>query len=145
MNIITLKAKHMVAARELALMNYKEEQTVVDALPELIDIPDLSIFVKNGLGVAAFEGEELVGFIGCYSPWDNAFDTKARGTFTPVHAHGCIAENRARIYSLMYQKMAKNLLQSRCCIMGLLYMSMIQRRLSHIFIMALGIVVQMPL
>ena len=61
-------------------------------------IPDLSDFAENGLGVVAFENGKMIGFLCCCRPWDNAFDSTAKGTFSPIHAHGTVAENRERIY-----------------------------------------------
>ena len=119
MYITTLKAEHLKAAAELALMNYQEERAMVQALPEITELPDLSWFLENQLGVAALEGEELIGFICCCNPWDGAFDSTARGTFTPIHAHGCIRENRARIYNRMYQQMAEKLVAKQVLYHGI--------------------------
>ena len=77
------------------------------SLPEIESIPDLEYFAWNGLGVAALEGDQLIGFLCCYEPWDNAFDSAAKGTFSPIHAHGAIKENRQMIYKRMYQYAAE--------------------------------------
>lgn len=119
MYITTLKAEHLKAAAELALMNYQEERAMVQALPEITGLPDLSWFLENQLGVAALEGEELIGFICCYNPWDGAFDSTAKGTFTPIHAHGCIKENRAKIYEMMYQELAEKLVAKQVLYHGI--------------------------
>lgn len=107
MEIVTLKQEHLREATELAYQNYQEEKRASNILPEITELPDLTCFTENGFSVVALEGEKLVGFLGCYNPWDNAFDSTAKGTFTPIHAHGCVKENRARIYGAMYQKMAE--------------------------------------
>lgn len=107
MRIVKLKKDHLRQAETLALENYKEERSKVTALPEISAIPDLTCFTENEFGVAAFDGEKMLGFLGCYNPWDGAFDSNARGTFTPVHGHGCVRENRGRIYQRMYQEMAE--------------------------------------
>lgn len=119
MIITTLKKEHLKAAAELAMMNYQEEKSEVKDLPEITEMPDLSCFTDNKLGVAALEGQKLVGFIGCYNPWDGAFDSNARGTFTPIHAHGCIKENRAKIYEMLYQKMADALVSKQVLYHGI--------------------------
>ena len=116
MEIVALRKEHLQKAQKLAYENYNEERGKVSFLPEVANIPDLTGFADNGLGVAAFEGDQMLGFIGCVKPWNEAFDSNARGTFTPVHAHGCIKENRDRIYQRMYQKMADSLVKD-----GVLY------------------------
>ena len=116
MEVVAFTREHLAEARELALKNYKKEQEVLGSLPRMERVPDLSEFADNGLGVAAFEGERMLGFIGCLRPWEQAFDSEASGTFTPVHAHGCVKENRDKIYQRMYQKMADTLVKK-----GVLY------------------------
>lgn len=116
MEIIKLEKEHLIEASRLALENYQEECAKVSALPKIEQIPDLKWLTENAYGVAAFESDKMLGFIGCCNPWNNAFDSKVRGTFTPVHAHGCIRENREKIYQLMYQKMADMLVKD-----GVLY------------------------
>ncbi len=116
MKIVKLKREHIVEATKLALENYKEECNRVKALPEIKSIPDLFCFAENQFGVAAFEGKKMLGFIGCFNPWDGAFDSNAKGTFTPIHAHGCVRDNRDKIYQRMYQKMAETLVDN-----GVLY------------------------
>ncbi len=116
MEIVKLRKEHIVEASKLALENYQEECSKINALPEINSIPDLAPFAENEFGVAAFDGNKILGFIGCYNPWERAFDSNVKGTFTPVHAHGCVKENRCRIYQLMYTKMAEMLVDK-----GVLY------------------------
>lgn len=107
MNIVIFEQKHIKEAKAIALANYYEEKKTVTELPDVEDIPELAEFAENGLGVAAEEDGKLVGFLCCYRPWDNAFGTAAKGTFSPMHAHGAQAENRERIYRKLYQAAAE--------------------------------------
>lgn len=107
MIITDFTQKHIEQAQALIKQNYEEEKQIVSSLPEGIDVSDLMYFADNGLGVAAMEEERLLGFLCCYEPWENAFDTNAKGTFSPLHAHGAIGENRERIYRVLYQEAAK--------------------------------------
>ncbi len=116
LKIVKLEKKHLIEAELLALENYQEECNRVSALPEVTKLPELECFTQNDYGVAAFDGDTMVGFLGCYNSWEGAFDSNARGTFTPIHAHGCVKENRARIYGMLYQKMAELLVSQ-----GVLY------------------------
>ena len=116
MKIVKLEKEHLIEAERLALENYQEECSKVSALPQVTKLPELVYFAQNDFGVAAFDGDTMVGFLGCYNPWDGAFDSNVKGTFTPVHAHGCVKENRAGIYERMYQQMARMLVEQ-----GILY------------------------
>lgn len=119
MNIIDFNRNHIEAAMKIALTNYNEERTEVPDLPEVASVPDLTHFADNGLGVAAFHNDRMLGFLGAYYPIDDTFGTtNVKGTFSPIHAHGVIDTdemivaglpskyNRERIYSLMYQAAA---------------------------------------
>lgn len=104
MTIIDFTHTHIPEATALALANYEEEHGYVPALPQIEAVPDLTPFADNGLGVAAFDGGELVGFLCCYPPFDNAFaSTNVRGIFSPMGANAALKENRAKIYAAMYQ------------------------------------------
>lgn len=107
-------------AMTIALSEYEEERKQLSYLPALKEIPDLSHFADNGLGVAMFEGDRMLGFLGTYLPIDNAFGTtKVKGTFSPIHAHGVMSDqclqqfgsaswnNRTGIYSRLYQEAAE--------------------------------------
>ena len=106
-NILDFSARHIPEAEKLALMNYNEERAVITELPQIDKLPDLTPFSENGLGVAAFDGDKMLGFLCCHTPWNNAFKTPARGTFSPIHAHGVIKENRGKIYKALYQSAAE--------------------------------------
>ncbi len=99
--------QHLEQAHSLAKKNYIEEMKTCLNLPEDINIPDLTYFVNNKLGVAAMEEECLLGYLCCYEPWENAFGTNAKGTFSPLQAHGAVIENRELIYAKLYQKAAQ--------------------------------------
>ena len=88
MLITDFLSEHIPAARVLVLENYEEERAAVPALPETCTLPDFNDFVQNGLGAAAFEDGELVGFLGVYDPWCPAFSTPdTTGVFSPLHGH----------------------------------------------------------
>lgn len=107
MKILDFEKHHVEGAKLIAAANYNEEREYIPILPGVEAFPDLEHFASNGLGVAAFEEDRLIGFLCCYEPWDNAFNSKAKGTFSPVHAHGAIKENRRLIYQKMYQAAAE--------------------------------------
>lgn len=104
MQIIDFASTHIKRAAQIALQNYKEECGYVSALPPLDSVPDLTPFVGNGLGVSAFDGDSMLGFLCSVSPFKNAFrSTDATGVFSPMGANGAIIENRAGIYARLYQ------------------------------------------
>ena len=107
MNIVTFEKQHIEEAKAIAFANYQEERSFVSTLPEIERMPDLDWFAENGLGVAALEDGELVGFLCCVGPFDNAFASQVKGTFSPIHAHGALTEDRKLIYKKMYQAAAE--------------------------------------
>ncbi len=104
MNILDFEKKHVKEALEIALANYNTERQYVKELTRMCDIPDLYGFAENGLGVAAFENEKMIGFLCCCEPFDNAFrTTDVRGIFSPMGANAAVSKNRPQIYAAMYQ------------------------------------------
>lgn len=120
MEIKEFDRSYMEEAKRIARSEYEEERKRLPFLPELA-IPDLSHFAENGLGVAAFEGNHMLGFLGAYAPINDAFGTtNVKGTFSPIHAHGVLSQNlfheyygsvsrysRDRLYSILYQAAAE--------------------------------------
>jgi len=104
MQIVPFAAAHVARAARLALRNYRAERLHVSALPPVFTWPDLTAFAQNGLGVAAVEGDALLGFLCAVPPFRNAFrSTDATGVLSPMHANGAVEEGRANIYARMYQ------------------------------------------
>lgn len=101
----TFDKKHIPKAIDLVRKAYEEERVKVGCLPPIESFPSLVDFARNRLGVAAINGNEVVGFLCCMSPWDDYFGT-ARGTFIPINAHATVREDRKRLYSLLYEKAA---------------------------------------
>ena len=61
-------------------------------------------FANNGLGVSAFDGETILGYLCNVSPFQNAFgSTDATGVFSPMGANGAVGKNRAEVYARLYQ------------------------------------------
>lgn len=89
------------------MANYDHAKKSIPELPAIHKIPNLESYAANGLGVAAFEGGRMTGFLGCVLPFDNTFrSTDVRGIFSPMGAHGATLENRSKIYAAMYQAAA---------------------------------------
>lgn len=119
MKIVEFNCNHIEQAAEIAKINYEEERLHVTALPKVETLPGLEHFADNKLGVAAFDGNRMLGFLGSYLPREDHFQTtNVRGNFSPIHAHGVIQEEmlrnisgvksltRDRIYSMLYQAAA---------------------------------------
>lgn len=107
MKITPFTKEHCEEARRIVRENYEEERCLVTALPNIDHIPDLTRYADNGLGVAAFEDGRMVGFLCGCDPWENAFDSPAIGTFSPLHAHGAVSLDKGRIYQRLYQAAAR--------------------------------------
>lgn len=111
MRIEDFNISHIDEARSIAAENYERERKVVPELPRIEVLPGLEHFAENNLGAVAFEGNHMIGFLGAYSPFEDAFGTTGvRGTFSPIHAHGVLHDftgsERERIYSRLYQSAA---------------------------------------
>lgn len=110
MTFESMNHNHIEYADRLALAEYNEECNTVPMLPEgncfnvLCEM--ISELVDHKLGVVALESGNFAGFLTCYKPWDNHFGTTL-GTFSPIHAHGAVKENKRRIYSQLYQAAAE--------------------------------------
>lgn len=108
MKIIDFTKELIPAARRLAMENYAEECRGVSALPENAMLPPMDELAGNGLGIAAMDGDTLLGYLLSIEPWEPVFCTQnVRGVYSPLHAHGAVKENRARIYQRMYQAAAE--------------------------------------
>jgi len=108
MQIIDFTVNHIEQAIQIAKQNYETERKYVPALPHAPVWPNMIPLAENNLGVAAFEGERMIGFLCCYGPFQNAFgSTNVAGVFSPMHSNGTVAENRAVIYARIYQAAAE--------------------------------------
>ena len=108
MKIVDFTLAHIPAAHSLALTCYQEERRYVPELPAMQDVPNLPEFAQTGMGVAALEGERLLGFLCGTAPFEHAFgSTDCTGVFSPMGAHGAVPEGRERIYGAMYQRAAE--------------------------------------
>lgn len=108
MKIIDFTKEMIPAAYRMAMENYAEERKAVPILPEKTMLPPFDELAENGFGAAAVDGDTLLGFLGAYGPWEPVFCTQnVCGVFSPLHAHGAVKENRARIYQRMYQAAAE--------------------------------------
>ena len=113
MNIVDFELCHVELATQIAKQSYEKERRYVPALPSVDSIPDLAEYAKNRLGVSAFEGDVMVGFLCVIGPFENAFrSTNAIGVFSPMGANGAVGEKRADIYARMYQVAAKKWVES---------------------------------
>jgi len=104
MRIVDFTYEHIETAVRIARQSYEAERSFVSMLPAVEEFPDLRPYAENKLGVAAFEEDEMVGYLCAVPPFSHAFgSTDAVGVFSPLHANGTVPENRAKIYARMYQ------------------------------------------
>jgi GNAT superfamily N-acetyltransferase len=108
MQIVDFTKKHIEQAIQIGKQNYDAERECVPVLPPADIWPDMQAFAENKLGVAAFEGDKMLGFLCCFSPFSNAFQsTDAVGVFSPMHGNGAVTENKGEVYARMYQAAAE--------------------------------------
>lgn len=113
MVIITFTKEHIPQALRLIHEGYERERRYIPILPEINAYPELTAFAENQLGVAAFQGKELLGFLCSRGPFNNAFrSTTVTGVFSPMHGNAATGENRKSIYAWMYQTAAEKWVRS---------------------------------
>lgn len=65
-------------------------------------------YAENSLGVVAYKGDTMVGFLCSVPSFKNAFrSTDATVVFSPMGANGAIGENREKVYARLYQAAAE--------------------------------------
>jgi GNAT superfamily N-acetyltransferase len=108
LKIIDFAESHIEQALNIAKDNYEKERKDVPILPDIIEFPDFSPFSENGLGVSAFDGERMIGYLCCYNPFRNAFETtNTIGVWSPIHGNGIIESDYKNVFARMYQEAAK--------------------------------------
>jgi len=106
MLIADFNGQHTEQAMRLAQAAYDAERAHVPALPA-VQVPDLASFAQNNLGVAAFEGNEMLGFLCAWGPRKKVFGTTpVKGVWSPSHANAATGD-KARVYHRMYQAAAQ--------------------------------------
>ena len=104
MQIVDFTSAYIDKAVQIARQNYEAERGFALMLPPVEKWPDLNPFADNGLGVAAIDGGDVVGFLCGGGVWNNAWGIPGlRNVFSPMHANGTIPENRVNIYARLYQ------------------------------------------
>jgi len=108
--IVDFAKEHISQAVNIAKENYENERKYIDILPLISELPDFSPFLENKLGVSAFDGKKLVGYLCFFNPRKNAFGTtNDTGVWSPMYGNGIIECNHKNIYLRMYQEAAKKL------------------------------------
>ncbi|MDR2515317.1 MAG: GNAT family N-acetyltransferase [Christensenellaceae bacterium] len=112
MKIVDFAPGHIERAALLARQSYDEERALVPPLPEAPSLPSLEGYAREGRGVAALDGGELLGFLCWDEPQEGRFG-RCRGAWSPLHAHGAALEGRGEIYGRLYQAAAGRLVAER--------------------------------
>lgn len=117
MDIVTFELCHAAEAVCLAEKQLNDECAVVCTLQKM-PLPELHS-LANGLGVAAVENGQLVGYLCAYGPfkgmfgtWGTCFEEQFVGVFSPIHAHGVAAEAPPKTWQRMYQAAAAKWVQA---------------------------------
>jgi hypothetical protein len=111
--IVDFVEEHIEQAQNIVKENYENERKCVDILPQINELPDFSQLAKNELGVSAFDGEKMVGYLCCFGPFENAFGTtNDTGVYSPVHGNGIVESDHKNIFARMYQAAAQKWVNS---------------------------------
>lgn len=113
MQIIDFTHEWIDPAKALVYKQVEEEARFTPSLPPACPLPSMASLCENGLGVAAVEKGQLLGFLCAYGPWKPVFTTPhTAGVFSPLHAHGVQPENRGAIWQRLYQAAAEKWVQA---------------------------------
>lgn len=113
---VPLAERHIPEATILAQEAFEREQAHVPSLPVQQAAEEIrssvAHAVRNGVGVAAEESGRLLGFMSFYGPIERFFGT-ASGAISPLHAHAATGEDRERLFALLFQHAAEELIAKR--------------------------------
>lgn len=112
MTLSDFTTNHVDEAEALALAAFERERAHV-ALPEVSQTPGLQSFAGNGMGVAAFEGGAMAGFLCAYPVMNDAFGTTGvTHVYAPPFGHGAAGDNRGCVYQALYAEAARKWTQA---------------------------------
>ncbi len=104
MEIIPFEKQHVPAAGELVWQAYQNERASVPCLPAGGDLDAYAGMVAglagNGLGVAALQGGEFIGFLTGMAVGE--LFGSSRGIYIPLYAHGAKGADRGHLYQRLY-------------------------------------------
>lgn len=107
MKIVDFTSKHVADAYRLATQEYETAREKTPVLPALA-LPNLAFYAENGLGVALYENEMLLGFLATEMPFQNAFHIPGvTGIFSPLGANGAVSSARDFVYAKLYEAAAE--------------------------------------
>lgn len=108
MKIVPFEKKYLNEAMVIGLEGYHAQRQYTRCLPPAEALPALEMYADNGLGVAAVQDGQLIGYLLSTPPFANAFrSTDAVGIFSPMGAHGACGDDRETVYERMYQAAAE--------------------------------------
>ena len=111
MQIVNFTAEHLSQAAALLRQNHAEARRALPLLPEPEPerFPDLSIFARKNMGVAAFADGELLGYLCSYHAAKNPIGIQGiKGAWSPLLAHAAVPEGRQDIYRHLYEAAARH-------------------------------------
>ena len=114
MEITDFRREHIEKARVIAAHALEVERRSAAMLPA-VDVPGIDRFAENGLGVAAIDGGEVVGYMCTDRPHGNFLGTAVSGVWSPLHANGVEYDEKFRrgeVFSRMYQAGAEKWLSA---------------------------------
>ncbi len=95
------------AAKEIFDITYERERKQNLALPKAYDthfpMQEFAYFAGNGMGVAAYNEEKMVGYLCAYEPYMHVYNSPTdSGCWSPLHASGALIEDE-KLWLMMYR------------------------------------------
>ncbi len=118
MDIKSLTPSHLPAAADLFCAAYRRLRAAVPTLPGHLSDPAcvrplLENLLARSAGVAAFEGERFIGYLGWWQV-EHFRDTPRKAAYCPEWAHAALPGQAARIYQALYRAAAADWLAAGC-------------------------------
>ena len=102
--------RHLDEAQALACRSYDAARERIPALPADAVVPHLDDHARSGMGVVAWDGDRLVGYLAGVPPFDGMFGP-VMGTYAPLEAQAVDpdlpAAERRHICSRLYEAAAE--------------------------------------
>lgn len=105
MELTPFAPAHVADAAALFVGSLAALRREVPALPDaLAKVDTVAERLSAMRGLAALEGDRLLGYLTAWSPIERFRRTERRGAYSPEWAHATVAHERAAIYRALYRR-----------------------------------------
>jgi hypothetical protein len=111
MDIVRLSKEYISEAAAIFVQNYKKQRSYTPALPDIMESREhiqkmLGDCFDISSGLVALENKRVVGYLSWFLV-NNFRGTVRKGAYVPEWGHGCIGNEKAKIYQAIYRVAAE--------------------------------------